>query len=36
MSPDEIVDHYPSLTLGDVYAALAYYDDNLGEIKSQK
>ncbi len=25
MSPDEIVDHYPSITLADIYAALSYY-----------
>ncbi|NEP84740.1 MAG: DUF433 domain-containing protein [Okeania sp. SIO3B3] len=35
MSPDEIVYHYPSLTLADVYAALAYYYDNLDEIRQQ-
>jgi uncharacterized protein (DUF433 family) len=28
MSVDEIVHEYPSLTLADVYAALAYYWDN--------
>ena len=32
MSPDEIVSAYPSLTLGDVYAALAYYHDHRAEI----
>ena len=35
MSPDEIVYHYPSITLADVYAALAYYYDNLEEIRQQ-
>ncbi|MEH2027176.1 DUF433 domain-containing protein [Nostoc sp.] len=25
LSPDEIIYHYPSITLADVYAALAYY-----------
>lgn len=35
MSPDEIIYHYPSLTLGDVYAALAYYYDHLDEIRQQ-
>ena len=35
MSPDEIVDHYPTLTLSDVYAALAYYHDHLEEIRQQ-
>jgi uncharacterized protein (DUF433 family) len=28
MSPDEIVSAYPSITLSDVYAALAYYDEH--------
>jgi uncharacterized protein (DUF433 family) len=28
MSPDEIVSAYPSLTLSDVHAALAYYYEN--------
>jgi uncharacterized protein (DUF433 family) len=32
MSPDEIVSAYPSLTLSDVYAALAYYHDHRAEI----
>jgi uncharacterized protein (DUF433 family) len=32
MSPDEIVFQYPSITLADVYAALAYYFDNREEI----
>ena len=31
-SPDEIVSAYPSLTLSDVYAALAYYFDHKAEI----
>jgi len=31
-SPDEILALYPSLTLADVHAALAYYYDNQGEI----
>ncbi|MGV0023839.1 DUF433 domain-containing protein [Phormidesmis priestleyi] len=35
MSPDEIVDRYPTLTLSDVYAALAYYHDHLEEIRQQ-
>jgi uncharacterized protein (DUF433 family) len=35
MSPDEIVYHYPSITLADVYAALAYYYDHLEEIRQQ-
>jgi uncharacterized protein (DUF433 family) len=33
MSPDEIVYHYPSITLADVHAALAYYYDHLDEIR---
>ncbi|WP_089936756.1 DUF433 domain-containing protein [Candidatus Entotheonella palauensis] len=32
-SPDEIVSKYPQLTMGDVYAALAYYHDNLETIQ---
>lgn len=32
-SPDEIVSHYPQLTLADVYAALAYYHDRRAEIE---
>ena len=35
MSPDEIVSQYPSITLADVYAALAYYHDRLEEIRQQ-
>ncbi|MGL4499819.1 MAG: DUF433 domain-containing protein [Planktothrix sp.] len=35
MSPDEILYHYPSITLSDVYAALAYYHDNREEIRRQ-
>ena len=33
MSPDEIVSCYPSITLSDVYAALAYYHDHLEDIR---
>jgi uncharacterized protein (DUF433 family) len=33
MSPDEIVYHYPSITLADVHAALAYYYDHREEIR---
>jgi uncharacterized protein (DUF433 family) len=32
MSPDEIVCAFPTITLSDVYAALAYYHDNQTEI----
>ncbi|MDJ1170284.1 DUF433 domain-containing protein [Roseofilum sp. BLCC_M154] len=35
MSPDEIVSRYPSITLADVYAALAYYHDHFQEIRQQ-
>lgn len=35
MSADEIVYHYPSITLADVHAALAYYYDHLEEIRQQ-
>ena len=35
MSPDEIVSEYPSLSLSDVYAALAYYHDCLEIIRQQ-
>lgn len=34
MSPDEIVAAYPELTLSDVHAALAYYFDNVAEIRN--
>jgi uncharacterized protein (DUF433 family) len=33
-SPDEIVATYPTLTLADVYAALAYYFDHPQEIQN--
>lgn len=33
MTPDEILVQYPSLTLGDVHAALAYYFDHRDEIE---
>ncbi len=33
LSPDDIVHQYPSLTLADVYAALAYYWDHRDEIE---
>jgi uncharacterized protein (DUF433 family) len=35
MSPDEILYHYPSISLADVYAALAYYHDRREEIRQQ-
>lgn len=33
LSADEIIYHHPSLTLSDVYAALAYYYDHREEIR---
>jgi uncharacterized protein (DUF433 family) len=33
LTPDEIVSTYPSLTLADVHAALAYYFDHQEEIQ---
>ena len=35
MSPDEIVSAYPSLTLSDVHAALAYYYENRERIDAE-
>lgn len=35
LSPDQIVSEFPQLTLGDVYAALAYYHDHRDEINRQ-
>jgi uncharacterized protein (DUF433 family) len=32
MSPDQIVDLFPELTLADIHAALAYYFDNREQI----
>ena len=32
MSPDQIVSEYPSITLADVHAALAYYYENRARI----
>ena len=34
MSPDEIVSSYPTITLSDVHAALAYYYENRQRIDS--
>jgi uncharacterized protein (DUF433 family) len=34
LSPDEIVSRYPTITLSDVYAALAYYHDHFQEIRA--
>ncbi len=35
LSPDEILELYPGLTLGDVYAALAYYFDHREAIEAE-
>jgi uncharacterized protein (DUF433 family) len=35
LSADEIVSRYPTITLADVYAALAYYHDHFQEIRQQ-
>ncbi|KXA99755.1 hypothetical protein AKJ41_04935 [candidate division MSBL1 archaeon SCGC-AAA259O05] len=32
LDPDEIVDRYPQLDLGDVHSALSYYYKNVEEI----
>ncbi len=34
LCPEEIVYQYPSITLADVHAALAYYFDNRAEIEA--
>ncbi len=33
MTADEILYHYPTISMADVYAALAYYWDNRDEIE---
>ena len=33
LTPDEIISAYPSLTLADVHAALAYYFDHQDEVQ---
>ncbi|MBE7543704.1 MAG: DUF433 domain-containing protein [Bryobacteraceae bacterium] len=35
MSADEIVSHIPTITVADVYAALAYYYDHVAEIQQE-
>ena len=35
LSPDEIADDFPTITLADVYAALAYYHDHREEIRKE-
>ncbi|MCE7934412.1 MAG: DUF433 domain-containing protein [Chlorobi bacterium CHB2] len=34
LSPDQIVDLFPELTLADIHAALAYYFDNREQIEA--
>jgi uncharacterized protein (DUF433 family) len=35
MTPDEIVDQFPTITLSDVHTALAYYYDHIEEIRAE-
>jgi len=35
MRPDEIVSQFPTITLADVHAALAYYFDHIEEIQQE-
>ncbi|MCP5120437.1 MAG: DUF433 domain-containing protein [bacterium] len=35
MTPDEIVSHVPSISLGEVHAALSYYFDHVDEIREE-
>ena len=35
LSPDQIVDLFPELSLADIHAALAYYFDHRAEIESE-
>src|ERR1035437_6945725 len=35
MTPDEIVSHFPTITLAAVHAALAYYFDHIEEIQQE-
>jgi uncharacterized protein (DUF433 family) len=35
LSPDEITDQHPHITLADVHAALTWYHDHLAEIDRQ-
>ena len=35
MSPQEILEQYPTITLADVHAAMAYYYDNREEIEEE-
>ncbi len=35
LNANEIIGHYPTLTLSDVHAALAYYFDHIEEIRDE-
>lgn len=35
MTPDEVVECFPGVTLADVYAALVYYHDHAEQIRSE-
>ena len=35
-SPDEVLAHFPNLTLSDIHAALAYYHDHEAEIERER
>lgn len=35
LGPEDLVRHYPYLTLAEVHAAMAYYHDHQGEIDSE-
>jgi uncharacterized protein (DUF433 family) len=35
LTPQQVLEHYPDLTLAQVHAALAYYYDNAGEIEAE-
>jgi hypothetical protein len=35
LTPDEIVSQFPTITLADVHAALAYYFDHIEEIQQE-
>lgn len=35
LTPQQVLDHYPDLTLAQVHAALAYYYDNPSEIEAE-
>jgi hypothetical protein len=35
LAPEEIVSHYPYLTLAEVHSAMTYYHDHRGEIDAE-